>query len=47
MIPHPKIKMPIPEMDLANNIMMQGIPSKQLADPGFFFKEMEKIFGRR
>ncbi len=47
MIPHPKIKMPIPEMDLSNNIMMEGIPSQQLADPGFFFKEMEKIFGRR
>jgi iron(III) transport system substrate-binding protein len=47
MIPHPKVKMPIPEMDLSNNIMMQGIPSQQLADPGFFFKEMEKIFGRR
>ena len=47
MIPHPKIKMPIPEMDLSNNIMMEGIPSQQLAEPGFFFKEMEKIFGRR
>ena len=47
MIPHPKIKMPIPEMELSNNIMMEGIPSQQLADPGFFFKEMEKIFGRR
>jgi ABC-type Fe3+ transport system substrate-binding protein len=47
MIPHPQIKMPIPEMALSNNIMMQGIPSQQLAEPGFFFKEMEKIFGRR
>jgi iron(III) transport system substrate-binding protein len=47
MIPHPKIKMPIPEMDLSNNIMMQGIPPQQLAEPGFFFKEMEKVFGRR
>jgi ABC-type Fe3+ transport system substrate-binding protein len=47
MIPHPKIKMPIPEMDLSNNVMMQGIPAQQLAEPGFFFKEMEKIFGRR
>ena len=47
MIPHPNIKMPIPEMELSNNIMMEGIPSKHLAEPGFFFKEMEKIFGRR
>jgi ABC-type Fe3+ transport system substrate-binding protein len=47
MIPHPQVKMPIPEMDLSNNIMMQGIPPQQLAEPGFFFKEMEKIFGRR
>ena len=47
MIPHPKIKMPIPEMELSNNIMMEGIPSEHLADPGFFFKEMEKVFGRR
>jgi iron(III) transport system substrate-binding protein len=47
MIPHPKIKMPIPEMELSNNMMMEGIPSQQLANPSFFFKEMEKIFGRR
>ena len=47
MIPHPQIKMPIPEMELSNNIMMEGIPAAHLADPGFFFKEMEKIFGRR
>lgn len=47
MIPHPKIKMPIPEMDLTYNIMMAGIPPEHLAKPGFFFKEMEKIFGRR
>ena len=47
MIPHPKIKMPIPEMELSNNIMMEGIPAAHLADPSFFFKEMEKIFGRR
>jgi ABC-type Fe3+ transport system substrate-binding protein len=47
MIPHPKIKMPIPEMELSNNIMMEGIPAEHLADPGFFFKEMEKVFGRR
>ncbi|HWP58094.1 MAG TPA: extracellular solute-binding protein [Candidatus Acidoferrales bacterium] len=47
MIPHPKIKMPIPEMEIGNYTMMPAIPSQQLADPGFFFKEMEKIFGRR
>ena len=47
MIPHPKIKMPIPEMEVGNYTMMAAIPTQQLADPGFFFKEMEKIFGRR
>ena len=47
MIPDSKVKMPIPEMNIANYTMMPGIPAKQLADPGFFFKEMEKIFGRR
>lgn len=47
MIPHRKIKMPIPQMDVGNYVMMDAIPAGHLADPGFFFKEMEKIFGRR
>ncbi len=47
MIPHPQVKMPIPEMELSNNLMMKGIPTEHLADPGFFFREMEKVFGRR
>jgi iron(III) transport system substrate-binding protein len=47
MIPHSKVKMPIPEMELSRYTMMPGIPSEQLGAPGFFFKEMEKIFGRR
>ena len=47
MIPYSKVKMPIPEMNIANYTMMPGIPAQQLAEPDFFFKEMEKIFGRR
>ena len=46
-VPHPKVKPPIPEMSLTAYPLMKKIPSEQLGDPNFFFKEMEGVFGIR
>lgn len=46
-VPHPKVKPPIPEMSLTAYPLMRKIPSEQLGDPNFFFKEMEQVFGIR
>ena len=46
-IPHPAVKMAVPEMSVSDYPLMAAIPSSQLADPNAFFKEMEQVFGVR
>jgi iron(III) transport system substrate-binding protein len=46
-VPHPDVKMEIKEMEVAGYPIMEQIPSKVLAEPNFFFKEMEQVFGVR
>jgi iron(III) transport system substrate-binding protein len=46
-VPHPDVKSPIPEMGVAGYPLMPRIPDKQLDEPNFFFKEMEKLYGIR
>lgn len=46
-VPHPDVKVPVPEMSVSNYPLMARIPDKHLAEPNFFFKEMEQIFGVR
>lgn len=46
-VPHPKLKVAVPEMSLTNYPLMPKIPDKWLGEPNFFFKEMEQVFGIR
>jgi iron(III) transport system substrate-binding protein len=46
-VPHPKIKVPVPEMSVTKYPLMKKIPEKWLGAPNFFFKEMEQVFGVR
>lgn len=46
-VPHPDMKVPIPEMSVSTYPLMKRIPDEQLDNPNPFFKEMEKVFGIR
>ena len=46
-VPHPDVKIPIPEMSVSNYPLMARVPDKHLAEPIYFFKEIEQIFGVR
>jgi iron(III) transport system substrate-binding protein len=46
-VPHPDMKLPVPEMDVSSVPLMVRIPDQHLAQPNFFFKAMEKVFGVR
>jgi iron(III) transport system substrate-binding protein len=46
-VPHPDIKVPVPEMSVSAYPLMVRIPDAHLAKPNFFFREMEQIFGVR
>ncbi len=46
-IPHPKVKLDIPEMNPSNYPVMKAIPGEILGNPDFFFNEMETVFGKR
>jgi iron(III) transport system substrate-binding protein len=46
-VPHPDVKVPIPEMSVSTYPLMKRIPDDQLDNPNPFFKEMEKVFGIR
>lgn len=46
-VPHPDVKVPIPQMSVSAYPLMKRIPDEQLANPNPFFKEMEKVFGIR
>lgn len=46
-VPHPDMKVPIPEMSVSTYPLMKRIPNEQLGNPNPFFKEMEKVFGIR
>jgi iron(III) transport system substrate-binding protein len=46
-VAHPKIKVPVPQMNLSAYPAMPMIPADKFAAPNEFFKEMEGIFGIR
>ena len=46
-VPHPAMKVPIPEMSVSDYPLMTQLPTKWLAEPNFFFELMEKTFGIR
>jgi hypothetical protein len=46
-VPHPDMKVAVPEMSITDYPLMVRIPDEQLAKPNFFFKEMESVFGIR
>ncbi len=46
-VPHPEVKVPVPEMSVYDYPLMVRIPDQHLAKPNFFFKEMEAVFGVR
>lgn len=46
-VAHPKIKVPVPQMNLTAYPAMPAIPAENYNNPDPFFKEMEQIFGIR
>ena len=46
-IAHPKVTVPVPQMNLNNYPPMPMIPADKFAKPNDFFKEMEGVFGIR
>jgi iron(III) transport system substrate-binding protein len=46
-VPHPDIKVEIPEMSITAYPLMPRIPDEHLLKPNFFFKEMERVYGIR